>query len=43
MKNINIQKIKEDEIFTDKLWENINCFYIVFNSLYRKILYTGKY
>jgi len=43
MKKISIQKIKEDEIFTDNLWENINFIEFVFNSSYRKLLDTGNY
>ena len=43
MKKINIQKIKENEIFTDDLWENINFIELIFNSSYRKIIDTGKY
>jgi len=43
MKKINIQKIKENEIFTDDLFENINFIELIFNSSYRKIIDTGKY
>ena len=43
MKKINIQKIKENEIFTDDLFENINFIELIFDSSYRKIIDTGKY
>ena len=43
LKKVNIQKIKEDEIFTDNLWEDINFIEIVFNLSYRKIIDSGKY
>ena len=43
MNRINIQKIKEDEIFTDELWKEVNFIEMVFNSSYRKVIDTQKY
>ena len=40
---INIQKIKEEEIFSYKIFKKLNFYEVMFNSSYRKIIDTLKY
>ena len=40
---INIQKIKEEEIFSYKIFKKLNFYEVMFNSSYRKIIDTSKY
>ena len=40
---INIQQIKEDEIFTFNIPKKFNFINVVFNSSYRRVIDTGKY
>ena len=40
---INIQQIKEDEIFTFNIQKKFNFINVVFNSSYRRVIDMGKY
>jgi len=43
MTKINIQRIKEDEIFTYNVFKKLNFYEVMFNSSYRKVIDTLKY
>ena len=43
MIKINIQEIKDDEIFTYNIFKKLNFYEVMFNSSYRKIIDTLKY
>ena len=43
MIKINIQQIKEDEIFTYNIFKKLNFFEVMFNASYRKVIDTLKY